>query len=100
MRRRTQTAADADSAWGDGGGNGHLAKLGYGAWAPGISADVLGGFVERLDEYETTLAGYAQDGNTTALRQISENLAYAAGSAIAARAKSRAPKAGRRATFG
>jgi hypothetical protein len=45
-------------------------------------------------------AGHGQDGNTTALRQISENLAYAAGSAIAARAKSRAPKAGRRATFG
>lgn len=78
----------------------YLAKLGYGACAASISAEVLGSFVERLDEYETTLVAYEQDGNATALRAISENLAYAAGSTVAARAKSRGPKLGRRTTFG
>ncbi len=56
----------------------YLARLGYGAWAPALTEEVLAGFLSRLPEYEEGVAGYEQEGNTAALATLDDVLVSAA----------------------
>jgi UDP:flavonoid glycosyltransferase YjiC (YdhE family) len=56
----------------------YVQRLGYGLCADEVDAEVLGGFIEQLPEFEAALAGYEQDGNTRTLATIAEVAAGAA----------------------
>ena len=56
----------------------YVERLGYGLCADGVDAEVLGGFIARLAEFEAALAGYKQSGNARTLAAISERAAAAA----------------------
>lgn len=56
----------------------YVQRLGYGLCADEVDAEVLGGFIEQLPEFEAALAGYEQDGNTRTLATIDEAAAGAA----------------------
>jgi uncharacterized protein (TIGR00661 family) len=52
----------------------YLANLGYGAWAPELTEQVLTDFLERLPDYEEAVAGYEQQGNDAALASLEDVL--------------------------
>ena len=52
----------------------YLAGLGYGAWAPELTDEVLTDFLERLPVYEEAVAGYEQQGNDAALASLEDVL--------------------------
>jgi uncharacterized protein (TIGR00661 family) len=52
----------------------YLQQLGYGAYARRLTGEVLEAFLARVPEYERALSGYAQDGNSIALRTLKEQL--------------------------
>jgi uncharacterized protein (TIGR00661 family) len=56
----------------------YLARLGYGAWAPTLTAEVLESFLEQLPAYEEALSSYEQDGNAAAIAALEEQLEAAA----------------------
>jgi uncharacterized protein (TIGR00661 family) len=56
----------------------YLARLGYGAWAPALTAEVLESFLEGLPAFEEALSAYQQDGNGVALAALEEQLEAAA----------------------
>ena len=56
----------------------YVERLGYGLCADEVDAEVLGGFIARLAEFEAALAGYEQEGNARTLAAISERAAAAA----------------------
>lgn len=56
----------------------YLERLGYGAFAKAPTPEAIGAFLERVPDYEASLAGYAQDGNNEALGAMREQLALAA----------------------
>jgi uncharacterized protein (TIGR00661 family) len=53
----------------------HLEKLGYGRFAPTLTAEAVATFLERLPDFETALAGYRQDGNREMLEAVDQQLA-------------------------
>lgn len=52
----------------------YLAGLGYGAFAPELTEEVLTGYLERLPAYEEAVAGYEQEGNAAALASLEDVL--------------------------
>lgn len=52
----------------------YLAGLGYGAFAPELTEEVLADFLDRLPAYEEAVAGYEQEGNTAALASLEDVL--------------------------
>jgi uncharacterized protein (TIGR00661 family) len=55
----------------------YLEKEGYGLGVDVLDEDALGRFLERLPDFERTLAGYKQDGNADLLRALDDSLARA-----------------------
>jgi uncharacterized protein (TIGR00661 family) len=55
----------------------YLEKEGYGLGVDVLDGDALGRFLERLPDFERTLAGYTQDGNAALLRALDDSLARA-----------------------
>jgi uncharacterized protein (TIGR00661 family) len=70
-------------------------RLGYGVCASEVTPELVRDFVERLPEFEASLATYQQSGNAGALRAIEDRAAEAA--AAAARELRRAKREARRA---
>jgi uncharacterized protein (TIGR00661 family) len=56
-------------------------RLGYGVCAPTPTPEIVRDFVRRIPEFERTLAGYQQSGNSIALRAIEERAVGAAAAA-------------------
>ncbi len=56
-------------------------RLGYGVCAPRVSPELVRDFVQRLPEFESSLATYRQSGNAVALRAIEERATEAAAAA-------------------
>lgn len=52
----------------------YLEREGYGACATSVDREVLGGFLDRLGEYEERLGAYHQDGNDEAIAVITEKV--------------------------
>ncbi len=59
----------------------YVAHLGYGAYAPQATAEVVAAFVEALPRYEEALTGYARAGNEAAVDEVRRRLDDAVGSA-------------------
>jgi uncharacterized protein (TIGR00661 family) len=59
----------------------YLEREGYGLCAADDEAPPVARFLDRLDDFESALAGYRQDGNTVTLRTIEEVAAAAAAAA-------------------
>jgi uncharacterized protein (TIGR00661 family) len=57
----------------------YLEREGYGVCAQSVDAQVVGSFVERLDDFERALAGYEQTGNERTLETIEARAETAAG---------------------
>ena len=55
----------------------YLEKLGYGLGASELTSEGLGKFIERIPDFEHTLASYSQDGNKDFLAALSQTLASA-----------------------
>jgi uncharacterized protein (TIGR00661 family) len=55
----------------------YLEREGFGVCAPEVTPEVLGGYLDRLDDFEAALAGYEQDGNAVTLQTIEERAAAA-----------------------
>jgi uncharacterized protein (TIGR00661 family) len=55
----------------------YIERLGYGLCAPDPTADIVNGFLARLDDFHESLAGYSQDGNEEALAALRTQLAAA-----------------------
>jgi uncharacterized protein (TIGR00661 family) len=62
----------------------YLELLGYGLETEAIDAAALGGFLERLPDFDAKLAGYAQDGNRELLAALDAVLERARGADPAA----------------
>jgi len=58
----------------------YVEKLGYGACAESPSVDAVSAFLDRLPEYEESLADYRQDGNEEALSALRTQLREAVAS--------------------
>ena len=56
----------------------YLQRERFGMCAPKVTAEVLGEFLDRLDEFDSALAEYEQVGNTVALDTIREHAVAAA----------------------
>ena len=56
----------------------YLEREGYGVCAPRVTAELLEGFLGRLEEFERALAAYEQEGNDLTLRTIEERATAAA----------------------
>ncbi len=56
----------------------YLEQLNYGAYAKELNGEVLGAFLERLDERAQALQGYSQNGNQRLLDNLDALLAQAA----------------------
>ena len=56
----------------------YLARERFGMYASQVTSEVLEEFLGRLDEYDESLAGYEQEGNTVALETITEQASAAA----------------------
>jgi uncharacterized protein (TIGR00661 family) len=83
----------------------YIERLGYGLCAPEPTADIVNGFLARLDDFHESLASYRQDGNEEALAALRAQLAAARerNEERAARRSTRrdsAPRAERRSTAG
>ncbi len=72
----------------------YLARLGYGICAPRVTKGTLSDFLDRLPQFEESLASYEQVGNSVALRTIERRAKAAA--AAAPRERSRARRQARR----
>jgi uncharacterized protein (TIGR00661 family) len=55
----------------------YLEKLGYGLGDSELTSEGLGRFIERIPEFERTLASYSQDGNKDLLAALDQTLASA-----------------------
>jgi UDP:flavonoid glycosyltransferase YjiC (YdhE family) len=55
----------------------YLEKLGYGQGASELTSEGLGQFIERIPDFERTLASYSQDGNKDLLTALDLTLAVA-----------------------
>ncbi len=55
----------------------YLQKLGYGKYTPTLTERALTGFLARLGECEEALSSYAQDGNSTTMRAVRDQLSQA-----------------------
>ena len=55
----------------------YLEKLGYGQGASELTSEGLGRFIERIPDFEHTLASYSQDGNKNLLAALNQTLSAA-----------------------
>ncbi len=67
----------------------YLERERFGMCATHVTSEVLDAFIGRLDEFDESLAGYEQEGNTVALETIAEQAAAAAADTRKDRRKAR-----------